>query len=68
MQRTSGVFKGKELLIMIQDIYPHKLNNQYDLKAVPSPNSPVLVFDGPKVLADTNGWLRIPSAEEVGMD
>lgn len=53
---------------MIQDIYPHKLNNQYDLKAVPSPNSPVLVFDGPKVLADTNGWLRIPSAEEVGMD
>lgn len=50
---------------MIQDIYPHKFNNQYDTEAVPAENSPVLVFKGAEVLADTNGWLRIPSAGEM---
>lgn len=50
---------------MIQDIYPHKFNNQYDTEAVPSENSPVLVFKGDEVLADTNGWLRIPSVGEM---
>ena len=50
---------------MIQDIYPHKFNNQYDKEAGPVDRSPVLVFQGDKVLADTNGWLRIPSVAEM---
>lgn len=50
---------------MIQDIYPHKFSNQYDTEALPSENSPVLIFDGANILADTNGWLRIPSAGEL---
>ncbi len=50
---------------MIQDIYPHRLYNQYEKDIAPSPNSPVLIFSGSKILADTNGWFRIPSAGEL---
>ena len=35
---------------MIQDIYPHKLNNQYDKDAAASPEDFALCFDGPKLL------------------
>ena len=51
---------------MIQDIYPHKLNNQFEPGVKPMDNDPVLVFDGGKILADTDGWLRIPSVLETG--
>lgn len=51
---------------MIQDIYPHKLNNQFEPGVKPMDNDPVLIFDGGKILADTDGWLRIPSVLETG--
>lgn len=38
---------------MIQDIAPHKLNNQYDPTAVPEREDYVLSFDGGKVLLKT---------------
>ncbi|MCQ2464190.1 MAG: NAD(+) diphosphatase [Oscillospiraceae bacterium] len=50
---------------MIQDIHPHRFFNQYDTEIKPSPNSPVLIFNSGKILADTNGWLRIPSVGEL---
>ena len=35
---------------MIQDIAPHKLNNQYDPLAVPEQEDYVLFFDGGRLL------------------
>lgn len=51
---------------MIQDIFPHKFQNQFEPGVKPNDNDPVLIFDGSKILADTDGWLRIPSVLEVG--
>lgn len=50
---------------MIQDIFPHRFYNQYDNEILPNDNSPVLIFDGGKILSDTNGWFRIPSVAEL---
>lgn len=53
---------------MIQDIFPHKFFNQYEKDIKPNANNPVLVFDGSKILADTDGWFRIPSVAELPED
>ena len=50
---------------MIQDIYPHKLYNQYDPKKVPSDDSPVLVFSGKEVLLkEEDGVIEFPRVRD----
>ena len=41
---------GKKAAKMIQDIAPHKLNNQYGQKKAPDAGSRFLYYDGRKVL------------------
>ena len=54
--------------MMIQDIYPHKLNNQYDTSAIAEAEDRVLLFDGQKVLARTDGQLAFPKVADFGPD
>ena len=49
---------------MIQDIYPHKLYNSYDLRKAPSENDPVFVFRGDRVLVKKNGF-SLPSVKDL---
>lgn len=49
---------------MIQDIYPHKLYNQYDKDAVPSPEDWVLYFEGTKILLGRDSDL--PRVRDLG--
>lgn len=49
--------------MMLQDIYPHKLNNQYDKAAQPSPCDFVLSYDGSKILAKVEGELMFPRVD-----
>ncbi|MGN8772890.1 NAD(+) diphosphatase [Candidatus Weimeria sp. HCP3S3_B5] len=49
---------------MIQDIYPHKFYNSYDLRKVPSENDPVFVFRGDRVLVKKNGF-SLPSVKDL---
>lgn len=44
---------------MIQDIFPHKLNNQYDPSAVAAPEDYALCFQGGKLLMRENTMLRV---------
>ena len=41
--------------MMIQDIYPHKLHNEYDNDIVPCKDDIVLCFDGENLLVKI-GW------------
>ena len=49
---------------MIQDIYPHKFYNAYDLRKAPSENDPVFVFRGDRVLVKKNGF-SLPSVKDL---
>lgn len=52
---------------MIQDIAPHRLDNQYDGAAKPTPHSFVLCFDGRKLLCRTeSGELTFPTYAHIG--
>ena len=51
---------------MIQDIYPHKFHNEFRPEAKPQPDSPVLCFDGKKVLCKAeNGKVIFPNASQI---
>mgnify|MGYP006342390087 CR=1 FL=1 len=50
---------------MIQDIFPDKLYNQYDVNASPSENSPVYIFRRDSLLINTEGGFRLPSYSEL---
>lgn len=52
---------------MIQDIFPYKLNNQYDKDAKPNPEDRVMCFDGPEVLiqVDTPEGMDFPRVEDL---
>ena len=50
---------------MIQDIFPDKLYNQYDVNASPSENSPVYIFRRDSLLINTKGGFRLPSYSEL---
>ena len=49
---------------MIQDIFPHKFYNSYDLRKAPSENDPVFVFRGDRVLVKKNGF-SLPSVKDL---
>lgn len=49
---------------MIQDIYPHKFYNSYDLRKAPSENDPVFVFRGDRVLVKKNDF-SLPSVKDL---
>ena len=49
---------------MIQDIYPHKFYNSYDLRKAPSENDLVFLFRGDRVLVKKNGF-SLPSAKDL---
>ncbi len=49
---------------MIQDIYPHKFYNSYDLRKAPSENDLVFVFRGDRVLVKKNGF-SLPSVKDL---
>ncbi|MGN0241098.1 MAG: NAD(+) diphosphatase [Candidatus Weimeria sp.] len=51
---------------MIQDIFPDKLYNQYDAKAVPSEDSPVYIFRGDSLLINKEGGFLLPSYSDLG--
>lgn len=52
---------------MIQDIYPHKLNNQYDIDAVPAADDFALYFEGSKVLLKKNDTgMELPLVSDFG--
>lgn len=57
---------------MIQDIYPHKLNNQYDKNAIACKEDYVLCFDGDNLLIDEKKFddkeLMFPTVELLGID
>lgn len=55
---------------MIQDIFPKKLHNEYDVEAVPEKGDFVFSFDGAKLLArnDENQQVVFPTVEEFGTD
>lgn len=54
---------------MIQDIYPHKLHNEFRKDAKPMPDSPVLCFSGKKILIDTaDGNVKFPSVSMIEAD
>lgn len=50
---------------MIQDIGPHKLNNHYDINAVPQPGDYVLHFHQSELLVKTGGKLVFPTISDV---
>ena len=51
---------------MIQDIYPHKFHNEYRCCSRPDASSPVLCFDGKRILARREGsTLIFPSASMI---
>ena len=51
---------------MIQDIWPHKLNNQYDPQKKAEENSPVFVFQDRKLLIrPTKDGFELPTAGEL---
>ena len=50
---------------MIQDIFPDKLFNQYDVNAVPSDDSPVYIFKRDSLLISKEGGFRLPSYSEL---
>ena len=45
---------------MIQDIYPHKLRNEYHPEKKAHPDSPIFVFEGSDVLINNGDSLSIP--------
>ena len=49
---------------MIQDIAPHKLDNQYYMGVTPEDDDVLLVFDGKKVLCNTENGLHLPMVSE----
>lgn len=55
---------------MIQDIYPHKLYNQYDPKAAPAPGDFGLCFDGARLLVrqDAQGKMSFPLISDYAAD
>lgn len=57
---------------MVQDIFPHSLNNQYDAKAVPSDTSTVINIAQGKMLVNTESFeqneLVFPMVDQLGMD
>ena len=54
---------------MVQDIFPSQFHNEFRPQAVLSADSPVICFDGRKILAaDKDGGLSLPSAETLGIN
>lgn len=53
---------------MIQDIFPHKLENQYDPDAAPTMESYVLCVREGSVLVKQGETLTFPRVSEIGMD
>lgn len=51
---------------MLQDIYPKRLNNQYDSKKVAEDESFVLLILGNKVMVSNEGEVSFPRAGEFG--
>ena len=50
---------------MIQDIYPNRLFNQYDPKAVPEDDDQVLMFSKSSVVAKIEGELLFPRVKDL---
>ena len=66
----SRIQKMKGIKIpMIQDIYPHKLHNEYDPSARVQESSPILNISNGKVLVHTeqfdNGIVAFPMKKEL---
>ena len=51
--------------MMIQDIEPHRLLNQFDPAAVPTSQDSVLVLRGQQILADISGEVRYPQVKDL---
>lgn len=51
---------------MIQDIYPHRLYNQYRTDIAPQPSSPLLVFIGGRTMVK-KGTAAFPTAQEIDL-
>ena len=49
---------------MIQDIYPHKLHNEYDNDIVPCKDDVVLCFDGENLLVKLDGKMIFPKVSD----
>ena len=49
---------------MIQDIYPHKLHNEYDNDIVPCKDDIVLCFDGENLLVKLDGKMIFPKVSD----
>ena len=50
--------------MMIQDIYPHKLHNEYDNDIVPCKDDIVLCFDGENLLVKLDGKMIFPKVSD----
>ena len=50
--------------MMIQDIYTHKLHNEYDNDIVPCKDDIVLCFDGENLLVKLDGKMIFPKASD----
>lgn len=53
---------------MIQDIFPHKLNNQYDPTITASAQDRVFIFSGNQVYAGTDELIEFPKVSEIRLD
>lgn len=51
---------------MIQDIYPHTLDNQYKLNVVPAEEDFVLLYQGRSVLVRLGQRIELPTVKEFG--
>lgn len=51
--------------MMIQDIFPHKLDNQYRIGVIPEAEDMVLAFQGQQVMACCEGTVRFPQVKDV---
>ena len=52
---------------MIQDIAPHKLDNQYSMGVRPKAEDVLMDFDGKKILCCTENGLHLPLVSEVSL-
>ena len=57
-------FAERRDIMMIQDIYPHKLHNEYDNDIVPCKDDIVLCFDGENLLVKLDGKMIFPKVSD----